>query len=126
MLCVPRAKRATPSLTLNGNSSLRCVCLSWRAAADLLVQSLAPFLIVANERVFLQYAWFYQMQDGNIPCPAAIECGMPSSWYPEFSRPLGAPKGPAVKKGPIWTREFAHASVHVDIRARSASEITWH
>eukprot|EP00039_Didymoeca_costata_P020874 m.342719 g.342719 ORF g.342719 m.342719 type:complete len:439 (-) comp21751_c0_seq1:144-1460(-) len=95
------------------------------AAAEVLVQALAPFLIVANEHVFLQYAWFYEMQDGNIPCPPGIECGMPSSWYPEFSKPLGPPKGPAVKNGPIWTREFAHASVYVDIRARNASKITW-
>ena len=46
-----------------------------KAAADSLVQTLAPFLIVASERVFLQYAWFYQAQDGNFPCPAGIECG---------------------------------------------------
>lgn len=97
-----------------------------KAAADLLVQTLAPFLIVANEHVFLQYAWFYEMQDGNIPCPAGIECGMPSEWYPEFSKPIGAPEGPAVQNGPIWTREFAHASVYVDVRARAASKVTWH
>lgn len=97
-----------------------------QAAADVLVESLAPFLIVVNEHVFLQYAWWYEMQDGNIPCPPGIECGMPSSWYPEFSKPLGAPKGPAVKNGYIWTREFAHASVYVDVRSRSASKITWH
>ena len=97
-----------------------------QAAADVLVQALAPFLIVANERVFLQYAWFYELQDGNIPCPSGIECGMPSSWYPEFSKPLGAPKAPAVKNGPIWTRAFANAEVYVDVRSRSASKITWH
>jgi hypothetical protein len=97
-----------------------------QAAADSLVQTLAPFLIVANERVFLQYAWFYEMQDGNIPCPAGVECGMPSAWYPEFSKPLGAPKSAAVKNGPVWTREFAHASVYVDVRSRNASKVTWH
>ena len=97
-----------------------------QAAADTLVQSLAPFLIVANEHVFLQYSWFYEMQDGNIPCPPAIECGMPSSWYPEYAKPLGAPKGPAVKNGYVWTREFAHASVYVDVRSRASSKITWH
>ena len=96
-----------------------------QAAADVLVQALAPFLIVANEHVFLQYAWFYEMQDGNIPCPDGVECGMPSSWYPEFSRPLGAPTGPAKRDGYVWTREFEHASVYVDARARSASKITW-
>ena len=97
-----------------------------QAAADVLVQSLAPFLIVANEHVFLQYSWFYEMQDGHIPCPPGIECGMPSSWYPEYAKPLGAPKGPAVNDGYVWTREFAHASVYVDARSRAASKITWH
>lgn len=97
-----------------------------QAAADVLVQTLAPFLIVVNEHVFLQYAWFYEMQDGNIPCPSGIECGMPSSWYPEFTRPLGPPKGPAVRDGFIWTREFEHCSVYVDARSRNASKITWH
>jgi len=97
-----------------------------QAAADVLVQALAPFLIVVNEHVYLQYAWFYEMQDGNIPCPAGIECGMPAEWYPEFSKPLGPPHAPAVKNGYIWTREFEHASVYVDARSRSASKITWH
>jgi hypothetical protein len=34
---------------------------------------------------------------------------------PEFERPLGAPAGPAVQAGYIYTREFAHASVRLDI-----------
>ena len=34
------------------------------AAAERLVESLAPFLIVANERTFFSYAWFYGLQDG--------------------------------------------------------------
>jgi hypothetical protein len=97
-----------------------------QAAADALVQTLAPFLIVANENVFLQYTWFYELQDGAIPCPVGIECGMPSEWYPEYSKPLGPPNGPAVKNGYIWTREFAHASVYVDVRSRYASKVTWH
>jgi hypothetical protein len=33
----------------------------------------------------------------------------------EFDRPLGPPKGPAVQDGYIYTREFAHAKVRVDI-----------
>ena len=89
---------------------------------------MAPFLIMANENVFLQYGWFYEGQDGNFPCPTdrGIECGMPSEWYPEFSRPLGPPKGPAVNVGYVWTREFEHASVYVDARSRNASRVTWH
>ena len=27
---------------------------------------------MANEHVFLQYSWFYEIQDGNIPCPAGM------------------------------------------------------
>jgi hypothetical protein len=97
-----------------------------QAMADALVQTLAPFLIAANENVFLQYSWFYEAQDGNFPCPDGVECGMPSEWYAEYSKPLGPPNGPAVKNGFIWTREFAHASVYVDVRSRYASKITWH
>ena len=95
------------------------------AAAERLVESLAPFLIVANERVFLSYAWFYSIQDGYIPCKAGVECGMPSEWYPEFTRPLGPPKAAAARQGTVWTREFEHASVYVDLANRSASRITW-
>ena len=42
----------------------------------------------------------------------------------EFDRPLGAPKGPAVKDGHIYTREFAHAKVRVDIE-NEVGEIEW-
>lgn len=34
---------------------------------------------------------------------------------PELERPLGDPKAPAVRNGYIYTREFAHAKVRVDI-----------
>jgi hypothetical protein len=42
----------------------------------------------------------------------------------EFDRPLGAPKGPAVQDGYIYTREFAHAKVRVDIE-NEVGEIEW-
>ena len=96
-----------------------------KASSERLVESLAPFLIVANERVFLSYAWFYDIDDGYIPCKAGVECAMPSEWYPEFTRPLGPPKGAALQNGTIWTREFEHASVYVDLRDRTACRITW-
>ena len=96
-----------------------------QSAADLLVQSLAPFLIVANERVFFSYGWFWNIEDGYIPCPENIECGMPSTWYKEFSQPLGNPKGAAVRNGTIWTRQFEHASVYVDLADRTKSRIDW-
>ena len=43
---------------------------------------------------------------------------------PELERPLGPPKGPAVQDGYIYTREFAHAKVRVDIE-NEVSEIEW-
>jgi hypothetical protein len=43
---------------------------------------------------------------------------------PEFERPLGAPKGPAVRAGYTYTREFEHVSVFVDIEQENA-RIDW-
>jgi hypothetical protein len=43
---------------------------------------------------------------------------------PEFERPLGAPKGPAVRAGYTYTREFEHVSVFVDIEQKTA-RIDW-
>jgi hypothetical protein len=42
----------------------------------------------------------------------------------EFDRPLGPPKGPAVQDGYIYTREFVHAKVRVDIE-NEVGEIEW-
>ena len=42
----------------------------------------------------------------------------------EFDRPLGPPKGPAVQDGYIYTREFAHAKVRLDID-NQVGEIEW-
>jgi len=43
---------------------------------------------------------------------------------PELERPLGPPKGPAVRSGDVYTREFARASVRVDLEAQAA-RIDW-
>jgi len=42
----------------------------------------------------------------------------------DYDRPLGAPKGPAVREGYTYTREFAHASVRLDIE-NETGEILW-
>jgi hypothetical protein len=94
------------------------------ARPDILGQTIALFLIVAEPNVFFSYAWFYNLEDGHIPCPPPIQCGMPD-WYPEFKRPIGPPKGPAVQNGTIWTREFEHVRAYVDTTNRSACKITW-
>ena len=43
---------------------------------------------------------------------------------PELERPLGEPKGPAVRNGYIYTREFAHAKVRLNIE-NEVGEIEW-
>jgi hypothetical protein len=44
--------------------------------------------------------------------------------FPEFHKPLGAPKGPATRKGYTYTREFQHAKVWLDLSKRQG-RITW-
>ena len=66
------------------------------------------------------------MESGYAPCDDnRTLCLAPDGWYPEFSKPLGPPKGPAIESGDVWTREFAHASVFINISNRSASRIDW-
>ena len=38
----------------------------------------------------------------------------------DYDRPLGAPEGPAVRNGYTYAREFAHASVQLDIENETA------
>ena len=73
----------------------RTLSFSEMACDGVIPSSLAPFLIVATERVFFGYGWFYNLEDGYIPCPKEIECGMPTEWFPEYSKPLGEPLGAA-------------------------------
>jgi hypothetical protein len=42
----------------------------------------------------------------------------------DYDRPLGAPKGPAVRNGYTYSREFAHASVWLNIE-NETSEVVW-
>jgi hypothetical protein len=99
------------------------------AAASRLVESLAPFLIVASERTFFSYAWYYNVEDGYLPCPKdrGVECGMPNEWYPEYRYPPGRPLGAATTDADrvVWTRSFEHAEVFVDLRNRPLSRIDW-
>jgi hypothetical protein len=77
---------------------------------------LAAFLIGAQPYSYFQYNWGWTLQDGCL-----VD-------YPEFSKPLGAPKAEATRPDPaawIFTREFEKASVRVDL-ATGQGEIHWH
>ncbi len=75
----------------------------------------AVYLIGAQPYSYFQYGWGWTLSSGSL------------ADYPEFSKPLGAPKGAytRVKRdGWEFTREFEYASVWVDTEKRKA-KITW-
>jgi len=83
-----------------------------RLAAERITFPLACFLAAAGERSYFCYTWGYTEEDGTF------------EWYPEFEKPLGKPKGPATRNGHVYTREFAHAAVWVDLAGKEA-RIDW-
>jgi len=75
---------------------------------------LAIFLICAEK-----YSYF-DLKDG-------YDAKRSKTWLTrraDYDRPLGPPKGPAVRDGYTYTREFAHASVQLDIENETAN-IVW-
>jgi hypothetical protein len=67
---------------------------------------LAAFLIGAREHSYFQYGWGWNVWTGPL-----VE-------YPELSRPLGRPQGDYIRVAPdgwIFTRQFEHATVTVDL-----------
>ena len=76
---------------------------------------LAAFLVGAQEYAWLQYGWGWNLHTGPL-CP-----------YPDLQRPLGQPRGEAVRDEPDgWTfrREFEHARVEVDLDKREG-RVDW-
>ncbi|MCD6304379.1 MAG: hypothetical protein J7M21_05390 [Planctomycetes bacterium] len=83
-----------------------------RLAAERITFPLACFLAGAERHCYFCYTWGWLGEYGTF------------DWYPEFDKPLGPPKGPAVRKGWTYRREFAHASVFVDLEQKAA-KIDW-
>jgi len=73
---------------------------------------LAGFLVGAGPNCYFQYTWGWSPDYGTF------------DWYPEFDKPLGPPKGEAVRNGYVYTREFEHASVFVDLE-KKIGKIDW-
>ena len=87
-----------------------------KLARERLPYHLAVFLIGARPYSYFQYGWGWTLQDG-----ALVD-------FPDFSKPLGAPKGEATRPDPAawtFTREFERAIVRVDLET-GTSEIMWH
>jgi len=83
---------------------------------DRLTYSLALFLICAEEHSYFMLSDGYGVDNGNSKL-----------WMkelPEYSNPLGPPKGPATKNGYQYKRSFRHAEVTLDLEKVSAS-ILW-
>lgn len=76
---------------------------------------LAAFLIGAQEYSYFQYGWGWDIWTG------------PLVDYPELDKPLGKPLGEYTRVDPggwIFTREFEHCSVCVDLENRTG-KLTW-
>ncbi len=83
-----------------------------RVARERITFPLACFLVGAGPNCYFCYTWGWLGEYGTF------------DWYPEFDKPLGPPKGEANRKGWTYKREFAHASVFVDLEKRTA-KIDW-
>jgi len=84
----------------------------YRVARARITFPLACFLVGAGPNCYFCYTWGWLGKYGTF------------DWYPEFDKPLGPPKGEAVRNGWTYQREFAHASVFVDLKNRTA-QIDW-
>lgn len=79
------------------------------AAARRFQYLLAIFLICAEKHSY------FCAHDGYDARKSKVWMTLPS----EFDRPLGTPEAPAVRNGYVYTREFAHASVRLDIEKQT-------
>jgi len=83
-----------------------------RVACERITFPLACFLVGAGPNCYFCYTWGWLGEYGTF------------DWYPEFDKPLGPPKGEAVRKGWTYRREFARASVFVDLEKKTA-RVDW-
>ncbi|MBB3208236.1 hypothetical protein FHS27_004063 [Rhodopirellula rubra] len=83
---------------------------------------LALFLICAEK-----YSYLFLNDGYCVDTRGKSEICQSGLWLkslPEYSKRLGPPKGPAVKEGYRYTREFEHASVWIDVE-KSEGKVQW-
>ena len=81
---------------------------------------IALFLVCAEKYSYLNLHDGYCVDTRNGRCMSKV-------WlkrFPEYDRPLGPPKGPAKRDGYVFTREFEHVSVRVDVETQTG-EVVW-
>ena len=103
------ADEAPRSAAVNGERAGRA-----RDPQSLFDYQLAIYLTCAEK-----YSYFY-LKDG-------YDAKKSNTWLTrraDYDRPLGPPRGPAIRNGYTYTREFEHASVQLDIENETAS-IVW-
>ena len=83
-----------------------------RLARERITFPLACFLVAAEPNCYFCYTWGYREMHGTF------------DWYPEFDKPLGPPQGEAKRTGWTYQREFAHASVFVNLETKTG-RIDW-
>ena len=83
-----------------------------RLAREQITFPLACFLVAAGNHSYFQYSWGWDADCGTF------------DWHPEFDKPLGPPRGEAKRDGGSYAREFAHASVSVNLETKAA-RIDW-
>ena len=83
-----------------------------KLARERITFPLACFLVAARPGSLFCYSWGYTDRHGTLES------------YPELGRPLGAPLGEAKQTGWSYQRDFAHASVDVDLETKKA-RIDW-
>lgn len=97
-----------------GTDEMRKPLAGTAAATERFEYLLAIFLICAEKHSY------FLAHDGYDARKSTVWMTRP----PELERPLGAPTGPATRSGDVYTREFAHARVRLDLERRRG-EIEW-
>ena len=91
---------------------------------DKLHYQLALFLVCAEKYSYLFLNDGYCVDSKGRGKKKVCESGLWLKSLPEYQKPLGPPAGPAVREGYIYTRDFEHASVWLDIE-NSQGKVTW-
>ncbi|VGO18369.1 hypothetical protein SCARR_00421 [Pontiella sulfatireligans] len=85
---------------------------------------MACFLIGAGKYSYLCYSWGWSRDSGSLNSWGSGDDAGSMMPIPEYEKSLGAPLGDYERYGLVFTREFEHAFVYVDIKNRE-SHIEW-